>query len=108
MRLTGLGVMVALGALACGGAKKTDQAQAAQPAAGQTTATATAVPTGPGGEVKMTGNGTNVAAFVPKTLQIPAGTTGRILNRPRRPPHNSVFPHPPPSRAAPVIDTWTR
>ena len=56
MRLTALGVMVALGALACGGAKKTDQAQAAQPAMGQTTATAPAVPTGPVVEVKMTGN----------------------------------------------------
>jgi plastocyanin len=79
MRLTALGVMVALGALACGGAKKPDQAQAAQPATAQTTAT-----------VKMTGNGTNLAAFVPKTLQIAAGTTVRFINVSGG-PHNIAF-----------------
>lgn len=88
MRLTALGVMIALVALACGG-KKTDQAQAAQTAAAQTTPTP-AVPTGPVVEVKMTGNGTNLAAFEPKTLQIAAGSTVRFINVSGG-PHNIAF-----------------
>ena len=90
MRLTALGVMVALGAIACG-QKKADQAQAAQTATAQTTATPpTAAPTGPVVEVKMTGNGTNLAAFVPKTLQIAPGRTVRFLNVSGG-PHNIAF-----------------
>ena len=90
MRLTALGVMIALAALACGG-KKTDQAQAAQTATAQTTATPpAAAPTGPVVEVKMTGNGTNLAAFVPKALQIAAGSTVRFINVSGG-PHNIAF-----------------
>ncbi|OLC70449.1 MAG: hypothetical protein AUH78_21005 [Gemmatimonadetes bacterium 13_1_40CM_4_69_8] len=90
MRLTALGVIVALGAIACG-EKKADQAQAAQTATTQTTATQpAAAPTGPVVEVKMTGNGTNLAAFVPKTLQIAPGTTVRFVNVSGG-PHNVAF-----------------
>jgi len=75
MRFTLLTTVVALGALACGGEKKADQTQtpASQPAA-------TPAPTGPVVEVKMTGNGSNVAAFEPKTLMIAPGTTVRFTN----------------------------
>jgi len=75
MRFTLLTTVVALGALACGGEKKADQTQtpAGQPAA-------TPAATGPVVEVKMTGNGTNVAAFEPKALTIAPGTTVRFIN----------------------------
>jgi len=78
MRFTLLTTVVALGALACGGEKKADQT----PPAGQTAATpaATPAPAGPVVEVKMTGNGSNVAAFDPKTLTIAPGTTVRFTN----------------------------
>ena len=92
MRLTALGVIVALGAIACG-EKKADQAQAAQTSTAQTTATPPpAAPTGGGPvvEVKMTGNGTNLAAFVPKTLQIAPGSTVRFINVSGG-PHNIAF-----------------
>jgi len=92
MRFTALGVILALGALACG-EKKPDQAQAAQPTTAQTTATPpapAAPPTGPVVEVKMTGNGSNVAAFVPKTVQIAAGSTVRFINVSGG-PHNIAF-----------------
>ena len=57
----------------------------------QTTATQpAAAPTGPVVEVKMTGNGTNLAAFVPKTLQIAPGTTVRFVNVSGG-PHNVAF-----------------
>jgi len=105
MRLTALGVMVALGTLACGGAKKPDQAQAAQPATAQTTATVPAVPTGPVVEVKMTGNGTNLAAFVPKTLQIAAGTTVRFINVSGGPHNIAFYADSIPAGAAPGLNT---
>ena len=75
MRFTLLTTVVALGALACGGEKKADQTQtpAGQPAA-------TPAATGPVVEVKLTGNGTNVAAFEPKALTIAPGTTVRFIN----------------------------
>jgi plastocyanin len=74
MRFTLLTTVVALGVLACGGEKKADQTQtpAGQPA--------TPAATGPVVEVKMTGNGTNVAAFEPKALTIAPGTTVRFIN----------------------------
>jgi plastocyanin len=74
MRFTLLTTVVALGALACGGEK-----QASQTPAGGTPA-ATPAATGPVVEVKMTGNGTNVAAFEPKALTIAPGTTVRFIN----------------------------
>ncbi len=95
MRLTALSVMVGLAALACG-EKKADQAQAAQPATSQVMTPPPAPPappaasTGPVVEVKMTGNGTNLAAFVPKTLQIAPGSTVRFINVSGG-PHNIAF-----------------
>ena len=76
MRFTLLTTIVALGALACGGEKKADQTQtpAGQPAA------APAAPAGPVVEVKMTGNGSTIAAFEPKTVTIAPGTTVRFIN----------------------------
>ncbi len=75
MRFTLLTTVVALGALACGGEKQASQTQtpAGQPAA-------TPAATGPVVEVKMTGNGSNVAAFEPKALTIAPGTTVRFVN----------------------------
>jgi plastocyanin len=69
-----LTTVVALGALACG--KKADQTQTP---AGQAAA-APAAPAGPVVEVKMTGNGSTIAAFEPKTLTIAPGTTVRFIN----------------------------
>jgi len=74
MRFTLLTTVVALGALACGGEKQASQTPPADQAA------ATPAATGPVVEVKMTGNGTNVAAFDPKTLTIAPGTTVRFVN----------------------------
>ena len=76
MRFTLLPTIVALGALACGGEKKADQTQTP---AGQPAATP-AAPAGPVVEVKMTGNGSTIAAFEPKTLTIAPGTTVRFIN----------------------------
>jgi len=75
MRFTLLTTVVTLGALACGGDKQASQTQtpAGQPAA-------TPAATGPVVEVKMTGNGTNLAAFEPKALTIAPGTTVRFIN----------------------------
>jgi len=74
MRFTLLTTVVALGALACGGDKQASQTQtpAGQPA--------TPAASGPVVEVKMTGNGNNVAAFEPKALTIAPGTTVRFIN----------------------------
>lgn len=77
MRFTLLTTVVALGALACGGGDK-QASQTQTPPAGQPAATPAA--TGPVVEVKMTGNGTNVAAFEPKALTIAPGTTVRFVN----------------------------
>ena len=75
MRFTLLTTVVALRALACGGDKSGSQTQtpAGQPAA-------TPAATGPVVEVKMTGNGSNLAAFEPKALTIAPGTTVRFIN----------------------------
>lgn len=75
MRITLLTTVAALGALACGGEKPGSQMQ---PPAGQPAATPAA--TGPVVEVKMTGNGSNLAAFEPKALTIAPGTTVRFIN----------------------------
>jgi len=85
MRLTLLTTIVALGAIACGGEKKADQTQTP---AGQTGAAP--APAGPVVEVKMTGNGSTVAAFEPKTLTIAPGTTVRFINVSGG-PHNIAF-----------------
>jgi len=85
MRFTLLTTIAALGALACGGGKQADQTQTA---AGQSSAAP--APTGPVVEVKMTGNGSTVAAFEPKTLTIAPGTTVRFINVSGG-PHNIAF-----------------
>jgi len=107
MRLTALTTILALGAVACGGEKKSEaaQAQAAPPAAaggGPVTAAAPAASApanpapaaeqqkGPVVEVKMTGNGTTQAAFEPATVTIKPGTTVRFINVSGG-PHNVAF-----------------
>ena len=96
MRLTLLTTLVALGAVACGGEKKSEVSQAAAatpapPATSTETAAATApAPAGPVVEVKMTGNGTTSAAFEPATLTIKPGTTVRFINVSGG-PHNVAF-----------------
>ena len=85
MRLTVISTIVALGALASGGEKKTqEQAPAAQPAG------APGAPAGPVVEVKMTGNGSTVALFEPARLTIAPGTTVRFINVSGG-PHNVAF-----------------
>ena len=78
MRLTVIGAILALSAMACG-EKKADQAQAAAAPAVAEATPAAAAPAGPVVEVKMTGTGTT-AAFEPKELSIAAGTTVRFIN----------------------------
>lgn len=85
MRFPVLTTLVALGAFACGGEKQADQAQQAadQPAMA-------AAPAGPVVEVKMTGNGSTIAAFEPAALTIAPGTTVRFINVSGG-PHNVAF-----------------
>ncbi len=82
MRLTWIGALAALTAVACG-EKKAEDAQMSQPA-GTPAAAGTVV------EVRMTGNGTNLAAFEPKTLTVAPGTTVRFINVSGG-PHNVAF-----------------
>ena len=83
MRLTWIGTMAVLGAVACGGGEQqADQTQtqmSATPAAG-----------GPVVEVRMTGDGSTKAAFEPATLTIAPGTTVRFINVSGG-PHNVAF-----------------
>jgi plastocyanin len=95
MRLTLLTTLVALGAVACGGEKKSDAAPPQAQAATPTPATATPAAPAPGPtaavvEVKMTGNGTTKAAFEPATLTITPGATVRFINVSGG-PHNVAF-----------------
>jgi plastocyanin len=83
MRFTLLTTIVALGAVACSGEKKADQSQAADHAG-------MAAPAGPVVEVKMTGNGSTIAAFEPRTVTIAPGTTLRFINVSGG-PHNIAF-----------------
>jgi len=91
MRLTGIGAVLALGALACGG-KKADETQASAasstPAAAPAAAPA-AQPTGPVVEVKMVGSG-NVYKYDPANITVPAGGTVRFVNVSGG-PHNVSF-----------------
>ncbi|HMH83080.1 MAG TPA: plastocyanin/azurin family copper-binding protein [Gemmatimonadales bacterium] len=85
--------LVALGAVACGGERKTaaSQAEAATPPpAAPSSAAVTAEPAGAIVEVKMTGNGTSQAAFEPNKLTIKAGSTVRFVNVSGG-PHNVAF-----------------
>ena len=89
MRFTLFTTLAAFAIVACGGDKKSaaSQAEAATP----TPAVAPAAePAGAVVEVKMTGNGTSVAAFEPNKLSIKAGTTVRFINVSGG-PHNIAF-----------------
>ena len=87
MRFALLTTVVAIGVLACG--KKGDQPQTqesappAAPAAGDAAS-------GPVVEVKMTGNGSTIAAYDPSSLTIAPGTTVRFINVSGG-PHNVAF-----------------
>jgi len=85
MRFTLFPTLVAFALVACGGDKKSaaSQAEAATPAPA-------AAPAGAVVEVKMTGNGTSVAAFEPSKLSIKTGTTVRFINVSGG-PHNVAF-----------------
>jgi plastocyanin len=91
MRFTLLTTLVTFGVIACGSEQKsTSQAQAATPAAAAPAAPAAAAEPAAIVEVKMTGNGTSQAAFVPTKLTIKAGTTVRFINVSGG-PHNVAF-----------------
>ena len=93
MRFTLLTSLVAFAVVACGGEKKAaaSQAEAAIPApTGGATAAPAAEPAGAVVEVKMTGNGTSVAAFEPNKLTIKTGTVVRFINVSGG-PHNVAF-----------------
>ena len=93
MRFTLFPTLVAFALVACGGDKKSaaSQAEAATPTPAAVPAAApTAEPAGVVVEVKMTGNGTSVAAFEPSKLSIKTGTTVRFINVSGG-PHNVAF-----------------
>jgi plastocyanin len=91
MRFTLFPTLVAFAVVACGGDKKSAEAEAATPTpAGQPAATAAAEPAGAVVEVKMTGNGTSLAAFEPNKLTIKTGTIVRFINVSGG-PHNVAF-----------------
>ena len=93
MRLTLFTTLVAFAAVACGGDKKSaaSEAEAATPAPASGSAVTPATePAGAVVEVKMTGNGTSVAAFEPNKLTIKTGTIVRFINVSGG-PHNVAF-----------------
>ena len=82
MRFTLFPTLVAFALVACGDKKSAaSQAEAATPTpAAVPAAVPTAAPAGVVVEVKMTGNGTSVAAFEPSKLTVKTGTTVRFIN----------------------------
>jgi plastocyanin len=93
MRFTLLTTLVAFAIVACGGDKKSaaSQAEAATPTpAGASANAAAPEPLGLVVEVKMTGNGTSVAAFEPGKVTVKSGTTVRFINVSGG-PHNVAF-----------------
>src|SRR5881392_3801817 len=93
MRFTLFTTLAAFAIVACGGDKKSaaSQAEAATPAPAEAATPApAAAPAGAVVEVKMTGNGTSVAAFEPSKLSIKTGTTVRFINVSGG-PHNVAF-----------------
>ncbi len=99
MRFMLLPALVAYSVAACGGDKKAaaSEAQAAPaltPAAAPATAAPSIAPTVDQAaavvEVKMTGNGTSQAAFVPNKLTVKKGATVRFINVSGG-PHNAAF-----------------
>ncbi len=93
MRFTLFTTLAAFAVVACGGDKKSaaSEAEAATPApSGAPAVTSAAEPTGAVVEVKMTGNGTSVAAFDPNKLTVKTGTIVRFINVSGG-PHNVAF-----------------
>jgi plastocyanin len=101
MRFMLLTALVAYSVAACGGDKKAAVASEAQAAPAPTPAVAPATAATPSVapsvdqaaavvEVKMTGNGTSQAAFVPNKLTIKKGATVRFINVSGG-PHNVAF-----------------
>ena len=87
MRSAFVSMILAIGAFACGGGdRQADQTQTQPPAAPP----AGSAGGGPVVEVRMTGNGTNRAAFEPSSLTIAPGTTVRFINVSGG-PHNIAF-----------------
>jgi len=89
MRFTLFTTLAAFAIVACGGDKKSaaSQAEAATPTPAAVPA---AEPAGAVVEVKMTGNGTSIAAFEPNKVSVKAGTTVRFINVSGG-PHNIAF-----------------
>jgi plastocyanin len=81
MRLTWIGAVLALGALACGEKKAAEQAGQPEVSAAQ--------PAGAVVEIKMVGSG-NSFRFEPATFTVPAGGTARFINV-EGGPHNVSF-----------------
>ena len=81
MRLTWIGAVLALGALACGEKKAAEQAGQPEMSAAQ--------PAGAVVEIKMVGSG-NSFRFEPATFTVPAGGTARFTNV-EGGPHNVSF-----------------
>ena len=97
MRSALLTTLVAVGAFACGGGdRQADQSQMPAPPPADGAAGAA----GPVVEVKMTGNGTNRAAFEPSSLTIAPGTTVRFINVSGGPHNIAFWPDSIPSGAA--------
>ncbi len=93
MRFTLFTTLAAFAIVACGGDKKSaaSQAEAATPTpAAAPAAVPAAEPAGAVVEVKMTGNGTSIAAFEPNKVSVKAGTTVRFINVSGG-PHNIAF-----------------
>ena len=93
MRFTLFTTLAAFAIVACGGDKKSaaSQAEAATPTPADVPAAAPAAePAGAVVEVKMTGNGTSIAAFEPNKVSVKAGTTVRFINVSGG-PHNIAF-----------------
>src|SRR5438093_9598724 len=89
MRFTLFTTVAALAIVAGGGDTKSaaSQAEAATPTPAAVPA---AEPAGAVVEVKMTGNGTSIAAFEPNKVSVKAGTTVRFINVSGG-PHNIAF-----------------
>lgn len=90
MRLTLLTTVVSFAAVACGGGQQSTTSQAAAATPASPAVAPTAVRAAAVVEVKMTGNGTTQAAFVPAKLAVTPGTTVRFINVSGG-PHNVAF-----------------
>src|SRR5437899_9043423 len=113
MRFTLFTTLAAFAIVACGGDKKSaaSQAEAATPTpaavpAAVPAAAPAAEPAGAVVEVKMTGNGTSVAAFEPNKLSIKAGTTVRFINVSGGPHHIAFYADSIPKGGAAVVKKW--